>query len=118
MTQTLQLSGAENVFLMDDGTLQIFGIKICDTEAELGQGEIVGIQYPPEFVEKLMHFLTYNLTVDPEDTDIENEEFETNRRKDTNKDFGLDDDGMKDWNPDDEDEPDEDPYSPGYNSSE
>lgn len=93
MTQTLQLSGNENVWLMDDGTLQIYGIKICDTEAELGQGEIVGIQYPSEFARKLLDFLRDGL----------------------NKLEENDDDEMREWNPEDDDEElEDDPYAPGY----
>lgn len=57
-TSTLQLSGTENVWL-EDGFLQIFGIKIADTEAET-QEEIVGIQYSPEFALQLLDFLKDN----------------------------------------------------------
>jgi hypothetical protein len=110
MTQTLQLSGNENVWLMDDGTLQIYGIKICDTEAELGQGEIVGIQYPSEFAIQLLDFLKAHESILMEGcgADIPSGQQEPFFDADEDKDLFDDDDDDADIGTS------EDPFSPSY----
>ena len=104
----LQLSGTENVHLLEGGFIQIFGIKIADTEAEHEQ-EVVGIQYPPEFAIQLLDWLKSHEEILMECCGV-----------DIPSGAGEDDRQMAKWNPDDDDpdweDEEDDPYSPGYDS--
>jgi hypothetical protein len=103
----LQLSGTENVHLLEDGFIQIFGIKIADTEAEHEQ-EVVGIQYPPEFAIQLLDWLKMHEETLMECCGADIPSTPQNPLFDAIENVDFDDD-----DPDWEDEED-DPYAPGY----
>lgn len=126
----LQLSGTENVHLLENGFIQIFGIKIADTEAEHKQ-EVVGIQFPPEFAIQLLDWLQSHEEILMEccGADIPSDAGEDDRQMaewniEDDDDEDLDDDLYDDIQSDefdDEDdsfEEDEDPYAPGFDPQE
>jgi len=107
----LQLSGVENVNLLENGFIQIFGIKIAETELEAKQ-EVVGIQYPPEFAIQLLDWLKMHEEILMEccGADIPSTPQEPFFDADADKDL---DGALYDDDPDWEDE-DDDPFAPGY----
>jgi hypothetical protein len=118
----LQLSGVENVHLLEDGYIQIYGIKIADTEAEYKQ-EVVGIQYPPEFAIQLLDWLKMHEDILMEGCGVDISSDHQEAVFDADEDNDLDDALYDDLKSDDFDDEDDsfdndelgaDPYSPGY----
>jgi hypothetical protein len=114
----LQLSGVENVHLLEDGYIQIYGIKIADTEAEYKQ-EVVGIQYPPEFAIQLLDWLKMHEDILMEgcgaDISSDHQEAVFDADEDNDLDDALFDDIEDDeFTDEDDEELDADPYAPGY----